>query len=195
MEEDYFCSVMWSLKIRTWVEMYIFSKDNKWIENCPAKSSSPSYRFKPIPEGKVLQIKEGEIFCDSVLDAACCREPAWAGGWTPWSPEVPSNPYTSVIAWNPALVLEGVCSDVLRKEDNKGIPPKQPQPPSCTHKGRVCVSECERSAWPSHRTTEWFGLEGTLKIILFYPPANLLVPKTWWISMCFHMVFFSFALA
>lgn len=45
----------------------------------------------------VQESKTAHIVCISMVSAIISREPAWAGSWTRCSPEVPSNPYNSVI--------------------------------------------------------------------------------------------------
>ena len=49
-------------------------------------------------------------------------DPALAGGWAGWSPEVPSNPDHSVILWNPLAVWLGereIC--LLPKTSRKRV--------------------------------------------------------------------------
>ena len=55
--------------------------------------------------------------------ATCCSKPALAGGWTWWSPEVPSNPCNSVILWKPGWRLYNVCKPP-RNRDTTAFPCK-----------------------------------------------------------------------
>lgn len=50
---------------------------------------------------------------DDALLFACCKEPALQGGWSQWSLEVCSNPYSSVVLFLVSLLFSHSCSAVI----------------------------------------------------------------------------------